>query len=105
MNWYKKANDFGGRLGLCYKLSGKHVMNNQNVILTHGSINGRAWTGKDIDNPHAWVEEGNEVYDPVWDKRFPKEVYYQVMNAKVIKKYEYFEMAKLMLRNEHWGPW
>ncbi len=104
MNWYKKA-QLGDRLGQCYVLSGRYVMDNQNAILVHGSINGRRFTGKDFDNPHAWVEEGNEVYDPVWDQRLPKEAYYGIMNAKSIKQYNYEEMAKLMLRNENWGPW
>lgn len=66
MNWYKLAN-IDCRLGQCYVLSGRYVMDHQESILVHGSINGRRWTGKDFDNPHAWVEDGDEIYDPVWN--------------------------------------
>ena len=45
------------------------------------------------------------MYDPVLGKQFPKEYYYEVMNVKIIKKYEYLEIVKLMIRNKNWGPW
>lgn len=106
MNWYKKAqNSFQGRLGDCYRLSGKYVIDNQKGTLVHGTINGRRWTGKDFNNPHAWVEYDNKVFDPVWDQEFPQEVYYAIMKAKPQQKYNWEEMSKFMLRNSHWGPW
>ncbi len=94
------------RLGDCYRLSGRYVMDNQEkAILIHGTINGVRFTGKDFDNPHAWVEEGNEVYDPVWGKRFSKDVYYDMMRVNVNKKYNWEEVAIAMLRADNWGPW
>lgn len=97
--------DLGDRLGRCYELSGRYVLDNHDAILVHGSVNGIRMTGKDRDNPHAWVEEGDEVFDPVMDQRIPKEAYYGMMQAKVVKKYEWDEMAKTMLKAAHWGPW
>lgn len=93
------------RLGDCYRSSGRYVTNNQNAILVHGTINGVRFTGKDFDNPHAWIEEGDEVYDPVWDKRFPQELYYGMMRAKVQKKYDWEAASIAMVRSGHWGPW
>jgi hypothetical protein len=105
MNWYKKSDDMKDRLGQCYVLSGRYVMDHPEAILVHGSINGIRWTGKDFDNPHAWIEEGDEAYDPVWDLRLPKEAYYGMMQAKVIKKYNQEETMLTMVRSKNWGPW
>ena len=105
MNWYKQSQPCSPRLGQCYVLSGRYVLNNSNAILVHGTINGIRFTGKDFDNLHAWVEEGDEVFDPVLDKRFPKDMYYEVMNAKSHKKYDQEKMMVIMLREGHWGPW
>lgn len=93
------------RIGDCYRMAGRYVMDNDNAILVHGTINGIRFTGKDVDNPHAWVEEGNEVFDPVWDQRFPKEAYYEIAGAKPIKSYNLDQAAAEMLKSEHWGPW
>lgn len=105
MNWYKQAQSMGDRLGQCYVLSGRYMIGNDNATLVHGTINGIRWTGKDIDNPHAWIEENGEVYDPVWEKRFPQEYYYDIMQAKVIEKYDSEQSSINMLRYGHWGPW
>lgn len=98
---------FKSRLGQCYVLSGRYVFNHpeENLLLVHGTINGRNWTGKDFDNPHAWVEDDDEVYDPVWEKRFPKEVYYQLMNAKAHHKYTFKQVCQITSKKKHWGPW
>lgn len=93
------------RLGDCYRLAGRYVMDHPEAILVHGTINGVRFTGKDFDNPHAWIEEGEEVYDLVWDKRFPKEVYYGMMQVKVNKKYDWDEMSEAIFKAKDWGPW
>ena len=93
MNWYKVATKpLGGRLGDCYRLSGRYVLDNKNGILIHGTINGQRWTGQDLDNPHAWVEYDGKVFDPVWDQEFPQEVYYGIMQAKPQHRYNWEEM-------------
>jgi hypothetical protein len=103
----KEAKDkgFEKRVGDCYRLAGRYVLDRHDAILVHGTINGRRWTGIDFDNPHAWVEEGDECFDPVSEWRLPKEAFYELMQAQIHKKYTWEEAAKLMCRNKHWGPW
>ena len=106
MNWYKHSSDaeFRSRLGKCYELSGRYVSEHPNAILVHGKIYNR-WTKGYPSVDHAWVEEGNEVFDPVWGKRLPLFFYYELFNAEVHKKYSYEEVLKKMLREGNWGPW
>jgi len=93
------------RLGKCYQLAGRYALDHPNSTLIHGTINGIKFTGIDFDNPHAWIEEGEEAYDLVLDYRLPKEVYYKLMQAKVIKKYNHNAMKKMILKTTFWGPW
>ncbi len=105
MNWFKFSKIDKEKLGQCFVLSGRYVLNNSDAILVHGTINGFRFTGKDFDNLHAWVEEKDEVFDPVWDKRFPKDLYNEIMNVTIHKKYNQEEMLKIMLQHGNWGPW
>jgi len=105
LNWYKKSQSFPDRLGQCYVLSGRYILGNDNAILVHGTINGIRWTGKDFNNPHAWIEENGEVYDPVMDWRLPIDAYYGMMQAKPLKKYDSEQASINMLNYNHWGPW
>ncbi len=96
------------RLGQCYVLAGHCVCvidDHPNAMLVHGTINGKFFTGIDFDNPHAWVEENGEVFDPVWNRWFSKETYYLLVNAKVISTYDHEAALKNMFVFEHWGPW
>ena len=96
---------FSKRLGKCYVLSGAYALDNQDAILVHGSINGISFTDTDFDNPHAWIEEGEVVYDLVLGSRWRKETYYSLMKAKSPKKYTFNETRNHVLATEHWGPW
>lgn len=98
---------FQSRLGQCYVLSGRYIFNHpdEGLLLVHGTINGRRWTGKDLNNPHAWIEDGEEVFDPVLDKKMPKEMYYELMNAVPDHKYTFKQVCKITAKNKHWGPW
>ena len=92
------------RLGLCYELSGRYVSNHPDAILVHGRLTnpfGKGFTELD----HSWVEEENEIFDPVMDRRWPKEVYESLFNVKIYQKYSYEEVLKTILKYEHWGPW
>ena len=92
------------RLGLCYKLSGRYVSQHQDAILVHGRLTNPFAVGHpELD--HAWVEEGDEILDPVMDKRWPKEVYESLFKTKVYKKYTFREVIQIINKNEHWGPW
>ena len=92
------------RLGLCYELSGRYVSGHPEAILVHGRLTNRFERGhKEIE--HAWVEEGNKIFDPVMDKVWPKETYEGVFNVKVYKKYTHIEVLKMTLEYKNWGPW
>jgi len=92
------------RLGQCYALAGRFVMDHPEYMLVHGIINGRRF-GIDKDNPHAWVEKDNVAYDLVQDQELPKETYYEVFGAVPDKTYTHNEAIKMMLKHEHFGPW
>jgi len=92
------------RLGLCYELSGRYVSNHTNAILVHGRLTNPFGKGH-TELDHGWVEEGNEIFDPVMDKVWPKEVYESLFKTKVYKKYSFEEVLKMILRHKNWGPW
>lgn len=92
------------RLGLCYELSGRYVSGHPDAVLVHGRLTNPFAAGHpELD--HAWVEEGNEILDPVMDKRWPKEAYEGLFKVKVYKKYTFREVIQIINKHEHWGPW
>jgi len=92
------------RLGLCYELSGRYVSRHHGTILVHGRLVNPFGKGfAELD--HAWVEEDGEIFDPVMDKIWPKDVFENLFKAKVYKKYSHEEVLKMILRHENWGPW
>jgi hypothetical protein len=94
------------RLGKCYQLAGRYVVDHHDVTLVHGTINGRKWGLADFDNPHAWVVEADGVvYDLVWDDRFDADAFAAIFDAKEIVRYSRVEVRNLILQTEHWGPW
>lgn len=117
MSWYTslkflaaaRQGPLEGRLGRCYELAGRYVSQKPGAQLVHGHIfnpfnrNGEGKGFADID--HAWVEEGNQVFDPVMDKRWPKDVYYGLFQATEQGRFNYEQVLKMMLQHRHWGPW
>ena len=104
MNWYKKAqSDIQDRLGKCYALSGRFVLDNENAILMHGSVTNRIGDGRTIN--HAWVEYDNKVFDAVLGREFDKQLYYALFDPKVDQTYDHERTCLEMLRYSHWGPW
>ena len=101
----KKKSTFKQRLGKCYRLAGLYVLDHPKTTLVHGTINGFRYTKKDFDNSHAWVEENEHVFDPVWDRRLPIQVYYQMFCAVVHKKYTCEQLRNLILKTGKWGAW
>ena len=102
---------FKERLGNCYSLSGKYVMNNLEWDLIHGTITEQVEGGRTIG--HAWVENtethhGHDIkmiYDPVWDKKLPWDAYERFVGAKEEQRYTRAEMVKIILEQQNWGPW
>lgn len=96
--------EFKNRVWKCYLLAGRYVISHPRSTLVHGTINGNRW-GINKDNPHAWVEIGDEVFDPVLDQRLPKNAYAEIFCAKAIQKYTAEEAAINSTRCWNWGPW
>ena len=92
------------RLGMCYELSAKVLMEPEmrNSRVVHGSIQG-------FDFPrigHAWVLLPNDmVFDPVTELKVVKEVYYAYHNAIDEKIYDYDALIEHLLEFGTYGPW
>lgn len=115
------------RLGHCYDLSAKYVIDHPDAILVHGNIVPPPAIRAEVHHKsldHAWVEytrmiESRElagpcgsirlgvalVYDPVMDREYPREYYYNTFGATVFSAYSWEDSAKLMRRTGHFGPW
>ena len=92
------------RLGKCYQLAGEYVYGHPNAILVHGELTNRFAQGLPrLD--HAWIEDGNEIFDPVMDMKWPKEVYEGLFKTKVFKKYSHREAIEMIDKHMTWGPW
>jgi hypothetical protein len=93
---------FEQRLGRCYELSGRFVMDNGEAVLVHGTIQGEGHP----PNPHAWVKfSDGKVYDPVMDSVMSGEDYAEKMNAVEHVTFARHEMTERVLKHKHWGPW
>lgn len=95
------------RLGRCYELSAKHVLEYHDDVLVHGIVMDPSGMGKYITIAHAWIEfqDGTQVYDPVMDQTFLKEVYYQIYEAKAEATYTLKQLCPLLVTTKHYGPW
>lgn len=95
------------RLGKCYELSGRYVSRHPDSVLVHGRLNNPHVDNKKYMDQvdHSWVEENDEIYDPVTDARWTKDDFERIYKPVVYKKYSYIEVLKCMMRYKHWGPW
>jgi|SRR5579862_9324213 len=92
------------RLGRCYELSGRYAIRNSGWTLVHGELTNPFVKG----HPkilHAWVEKGDEIFDPVMNKTWPKDVYESLFKARVIKKFTQREVFQITDKTGNWGPW
>ena len=48
---------------------------------------------------------GDEIFDPVMDKVWPKAVYESLFKTKEEKRYTFQEVLKITLQTGNWGPW
>lgn len=99
----------GNRLGRCYELSGRYILNNADVgrhygdKLVHGSIQG----GNNPRIGHAWVvtNNGKTVYEPATNKEWDADIFNHYFNAVPAKEYNFIDAMREMASNGHWGPW
>ena len=96
------------RLGHCYDLSGRYVMDHSDAVLVHGTVTrSDGYTIK-----HAWVEsidtasgyKTRMVYDPVLDLSLPWDVYERMFRAKEEQRYTHDELMHTVAKQKHWGP-
>lgn len=102
------------RLGRCYELSGRYVVEHPSeaAILVHGTVinpfkNKLHTTGEKLlpKIDHAWVEVDGDIYDPVMDITWQKNVYEDFFKAETTKKYTYRELLPILDKEGNWGPW
>ena len=95
------------RGGNCFEAACKHMMDsNMGWILVHGIVIGQgAIYGVPI--VHAWCELGDLVCDAATGRYMRKEDYYRIgqINEEDLVKYNYEEMARLMVETMVYGCW
>ena len=93
-------------LGQCYQLAYQAITGSMNDwTLVHGiaTLTGGPKRGKQFG--HAWLEKGNQVYDPSTDQYVNKDKYYRVGQISYTKKYSFKEVLDKVLETGHYGPW
>lgn len=95
----------GSRQGECYTLAAKFVEQNKGWTLVHATL--LPLVGPFADTPyfHAFAMKGNMVYDPVFDKYYSRESYFEAMVPADIRIYNQLEMYEKMSEEETYGPW
>lgn len=94
-------------LGRCYELAGKRVTDvlicggATEPVLVHGTIQGFGAPPL----PHAWVKEGDSVWEPATGKSWPAHVFAILFNPVEHVTYPAREAAVKMVRAKHYGPW
>lgn len=97
--------DIRERVGYCYKLARREVLYakpDSPEIIVHGTLRNPQNRNQNIG--HAWVEENEQVFDPVLDLIWPKDAYYRFFNAKAEQGYTVAEAKKLIYETGHFGP-
>lgn len=99
---------FRSRLGKCYELSGRYLMDHRgNANLVHGSIEG-------LGNPrikHAWVEvlgrdgKVTGIYEPITNAIQHPASFGAFFNAHVDRRYPAMVALAAMVKIGHFGPW
>ena len=94
--------------GDCYESNGRWMIGKDGYRLVHGvTMNQR--DGKAMG--HCWIEKDDMIYDYSNDKELiiSKDIYYKVgqipFEGYKLYKYSYINMAKMIIKHEHWGPW
>lgn len=93
-------------IGRCYELSAKYVIDHisSGATLVHARLTNPFGKGlKELD--HAFVEIGNEIFDPVMNQKWPKEVYCDLFKVRETSRYTFDEIMSNIDQYHHWGPW
>lgn len=93
---------FRERLGFCYVLSGRKILEHPDALLVHGSVQGD-------DKPriqHAWIiTEDGHIWEPTTNQLYGPIDFDQTFNPIVGAIYTSTDAARKMLQHKHFGPW
>lgn len=114
-------------LGDCYEANGKAFMDHKSPTarLIHADITPRIGAMAGSTYGHAWIQDGDKLVDhttvgtDVMDlikgfddmpeefagKVSSKSIFYGLAEPKNIKSYDMKQMAKMITKHKHWGPW
>lgn len=92
------------RLGRCFELNYKFVVDNQEWSLVHGYITDIR--GKQpVTVHHAWSKKGNLIYDAVLDAEMDYKVYYHFYRHEERYVYTAMEAIEISMRDRTYGNW
>ena len=95
---------FRKRAGRCYEIAWKQLLSDERFAdwrLVHGEARGP----EDERIGHAWLEKGEELFDPVLNLFFANGEYRMRYAAVTLKAYDRLEAARIGATKEHFGPW
>lgn len=75
--------------------------------LVHGVVDGQGPL-EGIQYCHAWVEDGDYIIDktmPPQYQNLPIDVYYNIGNIKITRKYDLKGVCNMVDKYETYGPW
>ncbi|KKM60873.1 hypothetical protein LCGC14_1537360 [marine sediment metagenome] len=95
--------ELGEREGQCYRLAGRYVMDNRDAVLVHTTLFSPTLGHR---MSHAFVEiTPDMVWEPVTDQVFLKGTLFPKYEVEEDARYTADEMSRLLVTNNHWGPW
>jgi hypothetical protein len=91
--------------GHCYEVTmfylAHHLLDEPVLQLVHGTIYLQGQP-----SAHAWIEiDGGTVFDPMEQRFFARQGYYQVRQAGPAQVYSRMQAGQHALRTGHCGPW
>jgi len=75
-----------------------------NLILVHAIIIGQGPI-EGVEHGHAWIEDGDTVFDPANNIRLPKDEYYALARIQKAVKYTFKELKRKVTEHRTWGAW
>ena len=93
------------RQGQCYKLAAQTALQNPGWDVAHGQLHLTTGPFAGKKYAYAWLEKGNLVYDPVFDKFYDKKKYYNMYLSSSVKKYSQAQLPTMLEETKTWGPW